>query len=488
MSHQLSQAFGLYQLQELGLFISWLWMHSLGLITYSSIMSGISSMGWWSLLVYLPVLWILALMAGHPKAVYAFCFDMLKGLYAWIFHHYKPNKFYGLGSRLPLLIQLRIKYFSSYRGETRSLTFDLWLIALGLMFLIWVIPFPFGKFILYFILICILAVYCSQVMRYGYMRPSLILSGIIFSHAALYYNLHFGFILQPHQKELWFITVNPTDYVIDFSRIYFAIMLFFSYLGLFKYLSNFIHHWLLPKSFFPDFYERQAGYQAFGLIKVTELTDRELRFWNTQPEYLFDTFLFSIPVFIVGIVIQLPVMLILGLLYPFFCALRLHSLHRKLLNIVQIVPTKKIVNRFVGEWRLDPSIDGENASEKVINQRFDNFLIYVRENLQEDEVKLKELLLCKFPDLQQLKITQFEEDKQEVVAQSDDIAIKQSFPVIKLEDIQAALAEFECSLESIKMIKGRFNTHAISESIHRARNHDGDITQKRRILFQTLES
>ncbi len=477
MSDFLYHAFGVYQLQELWALVSWIYMHTLGLIPVMSLVRYINSFGWWSLVVYVPVCSML--FSFSVGCVRVLCVHY-KGIFYLFCTHLNPNKFYK--KRLPLLITPRVKYLNQYRGDNVCMTWNLFAIALFLMFLIWIIPIPFGKFILYFILLCLLVIYVSQVFHYGYMRLMLILSGIVFAHIMLATGTHFSFVLTPHEKFLGFITVNATDYSIDISRLYFAIILLFSYIALFRYICNhFKWKYLEDEALERNQYHRNFPFFGFGLLSITELTQEELNLWNTQREKYESTALYwmlSIVYLVTGIT---WLIVYVSVYYPFLVTGQIRHLRWIVAKIKKVDESILIFkkNRFLAEWRLDSEMDGVTRTKEEINQSLNNFLVYIRKNLNEDDADLKERLYDAFPDFDSLT----EIDTVAPVEQ-----VRQAKPVVtpmlEKESLPEILKDIGCTPDTIKMITRKYNLPHISKAIHIAKQSE----MPKQVLFQTLES
>lgn len=475
MSDFIHQAFGLYQLNESWAFIIWCFQHTFGLIPIGALIHKINSLDHWSLAIYIPV----GLLLFSPA--YYFLEFLVKRYHLiliLIFTNCRPNKVYS--KRLPLLVTPKIKYISQYRGDTHVMTWNLFFFSILLMLGIHWIPIPFGKTMLYLVLLSLLFVYVSQILHFGYMRIGLILSGLLFAHCMLYFNIHFSFIILPHEKLFNFIPMNPSDYAIDISRLYFSWILFFSYFALVRYVGNFIRwKFLQDKSTVTNLYDRNVGYYAFGLLRITELTDKELKLWNTQRERFERIFLLW-PMIVI--------LFFVGLLHFFlhtmlYLPCKLMGLKRyadavnvfaeKILAFFQFKP-----NRFLAEWRLDPSLDGVTRTGDEINITLNNYLVMIRMSLGVNEVELFNRLVKAFPNFESMqKIDSPDPKKQREKLKAEKIV---QYDKDKLPSV---LEDLGCSDESIQVILKKYTAMKISKAIQQAKLEKN----KTATLFQYLE-
>lgn len=475
MSDFIHQAFGIYQLNECLAFLLWIYGHTIGLIPVGKIIHYMNHFGWWSLCFYIPagcfiftwLYWLGDVLIKNYKALLCFFFT-----------YKRPNKFYF--KRLPLLVTPRIKYISQYRGDTQVMTWNLFTFAILLMLAIYWIPIPVGKLMLYVLLLGLLAIYASQIWHYGYMRIVLILSGLIFAHCMLYFNIHFSFIILPHEKLFNFIPMNPSDYAIDISRIYFSLIVLVSYIALLRVIFNVLRwSFLQDKKTATALYKRNDTRFAFGLLKITELTSEELKLWDTQREHFEKIFMFW-PLFIVYFCfLSFCAALYLILYMPFKCVGKIASLQKfnktggEILSLLDFKP-----NRFLAPWRLDASFDGVTRTENKINETLNNTLVGIREGMYANEDELKNSLLKAFPDFESRDAIDSDDPQEQHKKLKEAVVIKYDNTALP-----GVLAELGCSAESIKVILQKYTPMHISKAIHQANQTDN----KTSTLFQHLE-
>jgi hypothetical protein len=471
----LLHAFGAHQLQEFFYFFSWI-----GQAIFVRPMVGIyhlvGSLGIYAWLVYIPLIFFI-LVSIKP------ILRSVMDTFLWITTYQRKNKYYPFFKRLPLLVTPRLKYIGSYRGDTKVLTYNLFILSLILMTLIKLIPFPFGKFILYFLLVCIVLMYTFHVLVYGYMRPLLILSGVVFSQALLITNYHFGFTLNPHEYLLWIIPVNPTEYTIDISRMYFSWILIVSYLALFKYIANSVLYKLTHKqiSSSDEGVFLRNNITAFGMLNVTELTPRELVLWDTQSEGYFKSFYIMLFIIPFNIILFFTTVIYFVATYPYIKIFKIRFLEKVLdgLNFLFNLKIKLKHNKYLAVWRFSPEMDGYTRKDTDIDMSLNNYLVDIRNQLSLEDADIKEELERIYPEFNDVKTD--ETLKKEL---NNQIPVE----IVTPDTIFPKLQEFCCTDATIRMIKGKYSLDYISKAIHVAQLSDGDIIQKRNLLFQELES